>query len=103
LLFFSSRRRHTRFSRDWSSDVCSSDLVIFSTVFNIHLFIPVVSIHAKPAMVCNLTGTPAKNAAHIPINPAFGVCVCTMSGFTFQIGRASCREGGEVSVVGRSV
>src|SRR5690606_39660949 len=25
---FSSRRRHTRFSRDWSSDVCSSDLRI---------------------------------------------------------------------------
>src|SRR5690606_41082036 len=25
-LFFSRRRRHTRFSRDWSSDVCSSDL-----------------------------------------------------------------------------
>src|SRR5690606_40350293 len=25
--FLSSRRRHTRFSRDWSSDVCSSDLV----------------------------------------------------------------------------
>src|SRR5690606_40194083 len=25
-----SRRRHTRFSRDWSSDVCSSDLVISS-------------------------------------------------------------------------
>src|SRR5690606_24822998 len=26
--FFSSRRRHTTFSRDWSSDVCSSDLLI---------------------------------------------------------------------------
>src|SRR5690606_19953069 len=26
VFFFSSRRRHTRFSRDWSSDVCSSDL-----------------------------------------------------------------------------
>src|SRR5690606_40344233 len=26
LFFSSSRRRHTRFSRDWSSDVCSSDL-----------------------------------------------------------------------------
>src|SRR5690606_41139433 len=26
LFFFSSRRRHTIFSRDWSSDVCSSDL-----------------------------------------------------------------------------
>src|SRR5215203_7108275 len=25
--FFSSRRRHTRYWRDWSSDVCSSDLV----------------------------------------------------------------------------
>src|SRR5256884_7158390 len=26
MFFFSSRRRHTRCSRDWSSDVCSSDL-----------------------------------------------------------------------------
>ena len=25
--FFSSRRRHTRYIGDWSSDVCSSDLV----------------------------------------------------------------------------
>src|SRR2546422_7467029 len=28
IFFFSSRRRHTRCSRDWSSDVCSSDLVV---------------------------------------------------------------------------
>src|SRR5690606_40595332 len=28
VFFFSSRRRHTRFSRDWSSDVCSSDLSV---------------------------------------------------------------------------
>src|SRR3712207_7753850 len=27
--FFSSRRRHTRYWRDWSSDVCSSDLEFF--------------------------------------------------------------------------
>src|SRR5438067_6809914 len=26
--FFSSRRRHTRSKRDWSSDVCSSDLIV---------------------------------------------------------------------------
>src|SRR6185503_3151834 len=32
--FFSSRRRHTRCSRDWSSDVCSSDLVSFCTFQN---------------------------------------------------------------------
>src|SRR5438105_13667718 len=28
LFFFSSRRRHTRSTRDWSSDVCSSDLFL---------------------------------------------------------------------------
>src|SRR3712207_7576634 len=28
--FFSSRRRHTRYWRDWSSDVCSSDLGVIS-------------------------------------------------------------------------
>src|SRR5207237_2895727 len=28
LFFFSSRRRHTRFKCDWSSDVCSSDLAV---------------------------------------------------------------------------
>src|SRR5205809_1406865 len=30
--FFSSRRRHTRCSRDWSSDVCSSDLPFLTLV-----------------------------------------------------------------------
>src|SRR3712207_6851403 len=30
LFFFSSRRRHTRYWRDWSSDVCSSDLCVDS-------------------------------------------------------------------------
>src|SRR5699024_11903345 len=36
--FFSSRRRHTRSKRDWSSDVCSSDLgwaILF--IFSYHL------------------------------------------------------------------
>src|SRR5699024_11838549 len=31
VFFFSSRRRHTRSKRDWSSDVCSSDLCQAST------------------------------------------------------------------------
>src|SRR3712207_7958551 len=30
--YFSSRRRHTRYWRDWSSDVCSSDLILPITV-----------------------------------------------------------------------
>src|SRR2546422_8425095 len=32
VFFFSSRRRHTRCSRDWSSDVCSSDLLYAATL-----------------------------------------------------------------------
>src|SRR5438445_3628187 len=30
--FFSSRRRHTRYWRDWSSDVCSSDLRVLAVL-----------------------------------------------------------------------
>src|SRR5947209_13304091 len=33
-VFFSSRRRHTRYWRDWSSDVCSSDLCARSLTFS---------------------------------------------------------------------
>src|SRR5439155_12757809 len=33
LFFFSSRRRHTRWPRDWSSDVCSSDLYRYHDLF----------------------------------------------------------------------
>src|SRR5690606_25275882 len=37
--FFSSRRRHTRFSRDWSSDVCSSDLLkLFGLIDGLYKF-----------------------------------------------------------------
>src|SRR5690554_7432538 len=45
--FFSSRRRHTRCGHDWSSDVCSSDLIKVSekAVF-LHLF--TIAIHTKP-------------------------------------------------------
>src|SRR2546430_12717746 len=35
LFFFSSRRRHTRFDCDWSSDVCSSDLKIDDTIWRL--------------------------------------------------------------------
>src|SRR3712207_6648601 len=39
--FFSSRRRHTRYWRDWSSDVCSSDLVLATTLSLVVIFLPV--------------------------------------------------------------
>src|SRR5690606_10795009 len=51
--FFSSRRRHTRFARDWGSDVCSSDLnhVItrrtLTTGFSFHLAWDRHDIHGR--------------------------------------------------------
>src|SRR5690625_5944389 len=52
--FFSSRRRHTRWPRDWSSDVCSSDLEIdlvdikqIDTVFNMQIFAQGIPIYMK--------------------------------------------------------
>src|SRR5690606_16800852 len=50
VFFFSSRRRHTRFSRDWSSDVCSSDLVCMGQA-------------ASAAAVLLAAGAPGKRAA----------------------------------------
>src|SRR3712207_7077913 len=38
IFFFSSRRRHTRYWRDWSSDVCSSDLSACTIMFPRILF-----------------------------------------------------------------
>src|SRR2546429_5365375 len=40
VFFFSSRRRHTRCSRDWSSDVCSSDLLQAGATLAAGLAIP---------------------------------------------------------------
>src|SRR3712207_8073092 len=37
--FFSSRRRHTRYWRDWSSDVCSSDLGALTLAGSAWLFV----------------------------------------------------------------
>src|SRR5947209_14945399 len=38
--FFSSRRRHTRYWRDWSSDVCSSDLHVHGARIDIRIVAP---------------------------------------------------------------
>src|SRR5438477_10086763 len=46
LFFFSSRRRHTRLTCDWSSDVCSSDLPRVAPVFTAE-----VSLRNQPAEV----------------------------------------------------
>src|SRR5699024_12091362 len=47
LFFFSSRRRHTRSKRDWSSDVCSSDLPMITPPIDLSLFLFVFWIFAN--------------------------------------------------------
>src|SRR5256712_6692397 len=57
--FFSSRRRHTRSDRDWSSDVCSSDLLIEGERIKELGPAGAVAGHAPPgAKVIDLSGAP---------------------------------------------
>src|SRR6266498_3457796 len=57
--FFSSRRRHTRCGRDWSSDVCSSDLCIRPTTDRCY-YIPAREL-GDGRRELRLRVTPAKN------------------------------------------
>src|SRR5690625_3821098 len=50
MFFFSSRRRHTRWPRDWSSDVCSSDLVWIAGGISAL----VASVIVAPTLISNL-------------------------------------------------
>src|SRR5699024_11807945 len=94
LFFLSSRRRHTRSKRDWSSDVCSSDLVDdagLDLTSAEDLEIPAggralidtgISLALPPGtvgLVCPRSGLAAEH----------GITVLN------EIGRASCRERGE--------
>src|SRR5699024_11287447 len=58
VFFFSSRRRHTRSKRDWSSDVCSSDLVAVHTfVIPVEVQVPRELFRVGPgALVADLVG-----------------------------------------------
>src|SRR5690606_4589825 len=57
--FFSSRRRHTSFSRDWSSDVCSSDLECWEE--GTATFLILGNICTRACGFCNvLTGRPTE-------------------------------------------
>src|SRR5260370_32231632 len=84
--FFSSRRRHTRFKCDWSSDVCSSDLVPFDATLNLFLF-PSIREYTE----CNSRAPrhPLHNARERPLRRGqLGLRLSDLE----QIGRASCRE-----------
>src|SRR5690606_40709372 len=100
-------RRHTRFSRDWSSDVCSSDLAKANVFAHAQVREQgvVLKHHGNAALgrrqVRDIFATnphAAGGGAFQPRNDA------QRGGFTAargaKIGRASCRERGEVAVGG---
>src|SRR5699024_12182364 len=89
-LFLSGRRRHTSSKRDWSSDVCSSDLYF----------------HVTPTCPCSSASWRATRNTRrrpTPRSTCSGRCTtgcCTSPPRTrTQIGSASCREREEVSGV----
>src|SRR5437660_291551 len=84
LFFFSSRRRHTRWPRDWSSDVCSSDLYVPSPGW------------WRFAMRSALASTTRIANRHHPGEGTYA----PLRRRPNKIGRASCRERGEISVGG---
>src|SRR5258707_9612023 len=84
--FFSSRRRHTRYWRDWSSDVCSSDLMINGAT--ILVLIAIIVREVWQVMLARRRGRAAARL-HIQIVSLFSVIAVLPA---VQIGRASCRE-----------
>src|SRR5699024_11658004 len=64
VFFFSSRRRHTRSKRDWSSDVCSSDLTLVVTFTDERLFAERATFSSVLAVTTNVFVS-AANASSI--------------------------------------
>src|SRR5260370_13746621 len=86
--FFSSRRRHTRFKCDWSSDVCSSDLFVDITLDEQPFRVPAGTSIFDAA---RMNGITIPTLCHLQNQTPVGVCrVCVVD--TGEIGRASCRE-----------
>src|SRR2546421_5954774 len=82
--FFSSRRRHTRSDRDWSSDVCSSDLSLGDILF----------------AILEMMSSSCRYCLHSGLFPSDSWLICAsfppslhfLESHCGQIGRASCRE-----------
>src|SRR5256884_5078132 len=94
VFFFSSRRRHTICSRDWSSDVCSSDLAGRAECSRV----------AKPKQQVAVTEIRASGGERGGSGEgirAIDMQVCVVHLLGEKIGRASCRES--VDLGGRRI
>src|SRR5690606_40326654 len=92
------RRRHTRFSRDWSSDVCSSDLKFtndyITEQFN-YFYYPLTDTLefnqlrniSRPGLVAGVFASYTE-----PLSEKFSARFVQRVSYSQKIGRASCRE-----------
>src|SRR5437762_5290842 len=80
--FFSSRRRHTRYIGDWSSDVCSSDLMLNPQLLHLCCWV-LLKLHLeyKVGYLQHRSRKQQKCSALLPFREK-----------QIKIGRASCRE-----------
>src|SRR5204862_3096553 len=90
--FFSSRRRHTRSLRDWSSDVCSSDLEAAGAVGVLALPDAHASLPEQRRLL--IPGDAGDRDASRQARNIVGAAELAARGH-HEIGRASCRERGE--------
>src|SRR5690606_39365127 len=95
---FSSRRRHTRFSRDWSSDVCSSDLMTFFADLDVSA-IDELPPGRSPILTKLIADSRRDDVLDSVMNEVRqgrqAYWVCPLVEESEEIGRASCRERGE--------
>src|SRR5207237_3464025 len=98
--FFASRRRHTRFKCDWSSDVCSSDLPPGLEVSARTAEGEIMGVRHRALVVEGVQFHP--ESILTPEGPRLlaNFLKETAGERGEQIGRASCRERGERSAVG---
>src|SRR5205814_5810782 len=103
--FFSSRRRHTRCLSDWSSDVCSSDLIPGHVNWRVATYTGTVQWDGKdfPDEDYNFLLNTPDLAAVSAGNVAAGEQQSIALEFYSKIGRASCRERVEIALVGGAV
>src|SRR5690606_39714630 len=98
--FVSSRRRHTRFSRDWSSDVCSSDLIAHLAVLRFlryRLGLDRVRVAISGAAPIAPEILSYFRAIGVDVREGYGLTEST------EIGRAARRGRGESAAGGRSI
>src|SRR5690606_40421132 len=98
---FSSRRRHTRFSRDWSSDVCSSDLAQADPADGTVLAaLSYVGSDTADALLAAMTGQTESRLREriVRLGQAGILHGREFAHPLFKIGRASCRERVEFAV-----